>query len=185
MLGVNFGDLCILGTPYLILRELSKVSPKYLLVVAALLSLTACKDQAPSRTGAAAPELGVLDAQGSEVRLDARRGRVVLINFWLAECGPCIAEMPALDAFYKENKARGFDLLAVNMGQDAATVEATRRRVEVSFPMLADPLKIATQRYGAIGAPTSFIVDAEGIVLERIEGPLTARELERKIGGLL
>ncbi len=162
-----------------------KPSPFAALVFVALVALTACKDQGPSRTGAAAPELGVLDAQGKEVRMDARRGRVVLINFWLAECGPCIAEMPALDAFYKENKARGFDLLAVNMGQDAATVEATRRRVEVSFPMLADPLKIATQRYGAIGAPTSFIVDAEGVVLERIEGPLTARDLQRKIGGLL
>ncbi|MBE0529766.1 MAG: TlpA family protein disulfide reductase [Rhodospirillales bacterium] len=155
------------------------------ITLVALLSLAACKDQAPSQAGGAAPELGVLDAQGSEVRMDARRGQVVLINFWLAECGPCIAEMPALDAFYKENKARGFDLLAVNMGQDAATVEATRRRVEVSFPMLADPLKIATQRYGAIGAPTSFIIDAEGVVRERIEGPLTARDLQRKIGGLL
>ncbi|WP_316977014.1 TlpA family protein disulfide reductase [Shumkonia mesophila] len=158
---------------------------KFVVAALVLLMLAACKDQGPSRTGAAAPELGVLDAQGREVRIDARRGQVVLINFWLAECGPCIAEMPALDAFYKENKARGFDLLAVNMGQDAATVEATRRRVEVSFPMLVDPLKIATQRYGAIGAPTSFIVDAEGIVRERIEGPLSARDLQRKIGGLL
>ena len=158
---------------------------KFVVAALVLLTLAACKDQRPSRTGAAAPELGVLDAQGREVRIDARRGQVVLINFWLAECGPCIAEMPALDAFYKENKARGFDLLAVNMGQDAATVEATRRRVEVSFPMLVDPLKIATQRYGAIGAPTSFIVDAEGIVRERIEGPLSARDLQRKIGGLL
>lgn len=155
------------------------------LALVALVSLAACKDQEPSQAGAAAPELGVLDAQGREVRIDARRGQVVLINFWLAECGPCIAEMPALDAFYKENRGRGFELLAVNMGQDAATVENTRRRVEVSFPMLADPLKIATQRYGVIGAPTSFIVDGDGVVVERIDGPLGAGDLRRKIGRLL
>jgi len=158
---------------------------KFMAAALVLLTLAACKDQGPSRTGAAAPELGVLDAQGSEVRMDARRGQVVLINFWLAECGPCIAEMPALDAFYKENRGRGFELLAVNMGQDAATVGNARRRVEVSFPMLADPLKIATQRYGVIGAPTSFIVDGDGVVVERIDGPLSARDLQRKIGGLL
>ncbi len=139
----------------------------------------------PAEDPAPPPEVPFVDGDGMTRTLADFKGNGVVLNFWATWCVPCVAEMPALDAFYKENRGRGFELLAVNMGQDAATVGNARRRVEVSFPMLADPLKIATQRYGVIGAPTSFIVDGDGVVVERIDGPLSARDLQRKIGGLL
>jgi cytochrome c biogenesis protein CcmG, thiol:disulfide interchange protein DsbE len=59
------------------------------------------------------------------------------------------------------------------------------RRTGVSFPLLSDPLKIAMRRYAVVGTPTSFIIDARGVIRERIDGPLSGQALQQRIAGLL
>lgn len=156
--------------------------------VAALLLavLTACDGQGTPAavTAAPAPELAVLDLDGSMVKLADYRGKVVLLNFWINGCGPCLAEMPVLDAVYRDRKAEGFTVLGINTGQDRETIVNTRRRVPVSFPLLSDQLSITSKTYNVVGFPVSFLVDAQGIIRERIDGPLTRSELEGKIAAL-
>lgn len=132
-----------------------------------------------------APELALIDPNGQAVRLDQYRGQVVLLNFWLAECGPCLAELPDFDAYHRANKDRGFTILAVNMGQNQGVIANVARRLDLSFPLLADPLTITTARYAVLAAPTSFIIDQSGHLAERINGPLNRRDLEDKAGRLL
>lgn len=154
-------------------------------VLALVAVLAACKDEPPAVVSGPAPELGVLGPGEQAVTLADFRGRVVLVNFWFATCGPCLAEMPDLEAYYRSHKGEGFEILAVNMGDDEQTIAATGRRLALSFPLLGDPLKIAATRYKVSGAPTSFVIDRNGILRGRIEGSLTPKELERRVGGLL
>jgi len=157
--------------------------------VLAVAVLAGCKDRKDAATqqadGEAAPELVATTLAGDVVRLEDLRGKVVLVNFWLAECGPCLAELPDFDRFYQAHKHEGLEILAVNMGQSDAAVRKAMRRIEVTFPMLADPLKITTTRYNVLAAPTSFVVDAEGRLVQRINGPLNHEDLSRTLGPLL
>lgn len=155
------------------------------LVAAMLLGVVACDAQEVSRTGAPAPELAVLDREERVVKLADLEGKVVLVNFWLAECGPCLVEMPEFDEVYREHRDAGFEVLAVNMGQDEETIREVRRKLDVSYPLVSDTLKITTQRYGVVSAPTSFLVDREGLVHERIDAPLSKTDLEGKLAQLL
>ncbi len=155
-------------------------------VVAALVlaMLTACDGQGSATTGAAAPELAVLDLDGRVVKLADYRGQVVLLNFWISGCGPCLAELPVLEAAYRDHQAEGFEVLGINGGQDVETVVATRRREPVSYPLLSDRLAITSRTYNVVGFPVSFLIDRQGNLHERIDGPLTREELEQKLAAL-
>ncbi|MGV6872059.1 TlpA family protein disulfide reductase [Pseudochelatococcus sp. B33] len=152
-------------------------------VAAALLA--GCEAEQEMAKGKPVAEIAALAFDGTPVKLAQFRGQVVLLNFWSGGCGPCIAEMPALDAVYHANRDRGFTVLALNMGEPDAAVQRAAARLGVSFPVLLDSLKITTDRYQVIGAPTSFLIDGEGRLVEKIVGPVDIAGLEAKLAGLL
>ena len=51
-----------------------------------------------SHQGEPAPDTAFEDGEGQPVRLSAFRGRPLLVNLWATWCGPCVVEMPSLDA---------------------------------------------------------------------------------------
>ncbi len=160
---------------------------KRLAVLGLLALVSACDGQETIASDAskAAPELAVLDMDSKAVKLADLKGKVVLINFWLVECGPCLVEMPEFESVYREYRDQGFEILAVNMGQENAAIRNAGRRLDVTYPLLEDPLKITTERYGVKAAPTSFLIDREGVLRERINSPMTGKVLEKKVTGLL
>lgn len=153
------------------------------LVTAAL--LTGCQQRKTAEADAPAPELAVLDLDGRAVTLADRRGSVVLVNFWMTGCGPCLAEMPALEAIHQTYKARGFELLGVNMGQDEDTIVNAGRRLAVTFPLLSDRLMITAKAYQVVGVPVSVLIDRNGVLRHRFTGPVDRDELARSIAALL
>ncbi|MFC0220002.1 thiol-disulfide isomerase/thioredoxin [Pseudochelatococcus lubricantis] len=149
--------------------------------------LVGCKAEQEIARGKPVAEIAAITFDGTLVKLEHFRGKVVLLNFWSGGCGPCIAEMPALDAVYRANRDRGsgFTVLALNMGEPDAAVQRAAARLGVSFPVLLDGLKITTDRYQVVGAPTSFLIDGEGRLIEKIVGPVDIAGLEAKLAGLL
>ncbi|KGJ06655.1 Peroxiredoxin [Paracoccus halophilus] len=157
----------------------------HLIALIGLLALAACKDEAAIEVGQPVPDLAVLDRDGNPVDLAAYRGKVVFVNFWQSGCGPCLVEMPEIEQVYQDLRSRGFEVLAINMGQDGDTIENTRRRTGVSYPLLADRLKLASVQFGVLAVPTSFLIDRDGRLVERINGPLTRAQLETRLAQLL
>jgi peroxiredoxin len=155
-----------------------------LTIIGLAIVLAGCNEPL-ARQNEMAPELTALDAREQVVKLADLRGKVVLVNFWLSGCGPCLAEMPGLDAVYRRYKDQGLEILGVNFGQSRMEIDDAARRTGVTFPLLSDPLKIAMRRYAVIGTPTSFIIDAQGVIRERIDGPLSGPALQQRIAGLL
>jgi cytochrome c biogenesis protein CcmG/thiol:disulfide interchange protein DsbE len=115
-------------------------------------------------SGKAAPEIDLVTLDGERVTLSSLRGRPVLINFWATWCPPCRDEFPLMVAAHEAHADDGFEILGV-MHQDFA--DSTRefaKDMRATWPILDDPDDVAYDDYLVAGLPTSYFVDAEGIV---------------------
>ena len=92
------------------------------------------------REPAADPALDALWAtnfatpDGGNLAMSTLRGKPLLINFWATWCAPCVREMPLIDRFYKDFKAKGWQVLGLAV--DSPTpVRAFLGQLEISFPI--------------------------------------------------
>jgi peroxiredoxin len=119
-----------------------------------------------------APDFTLPDLDGKMVSLADYRGKVVLLNIWATWCPPCVEEMPSMEKLYQELKDEGFEILAVSV--DASGAEAVTpfmKKHKLSFPALTDTEGAVKDLYQATGVPESFIIDKDGIIVEKIIGP--------------
>ncbi|MEX1247339.1 MAG: TlpA disulfide reductase family protein [Anaerolineales bacterium] len=110
---------------------------------------------------AQAPEFGLQNLQGETVRLSELRGQVVLINFWATWCGPCRLEMPVIQQRFNDG---GFAVLAVDFDETAEQVQAFVDELDLELPILLDPGGNVQELYRIRGYPTTFFVDADGVI---------------------
>ena len=113
----------------------------------------------PVREPFPAPPLALPDLAGRPVDLAALRGQVVLVNFWATWCPPCVEEIPSLDRLHAQLAPRGFTVLAVDVGEDRATVERFLADKPVRFPVLLDPEGGSFKTWKAYAFPTSVVLD--------------------------
>lgn len=120
----------------------------------------------------AAPELALKDADGKLHRLSDSRGKVVLVNFWATWCPPCRSEMPSMQRAWEKLKGEQFALLAVDVGEDEATISGFIKMlgVPLKFPIVLDRDAELVKTWPVMTLPTTFIVNAEGRIVYRAVG---------------
>lgn len=123
-----------------------------------------------------------LDApDGRPVSLAGYRGQPLLVNFWATWCPPCVEELPLLDSFYQQQKAKGWQMLGIAVDQPSS-VRRWLERSPLSFPVVLAGLqgtemsKSLGNRNG--GLPFSVLFDAKGQVLERKLGQMHPPDLQ-------
>jgi peroxiredoxin len=127
----------------------------------------------PLRSGAPAPGFDLPSLTGGTQSLDRYRGRVLFVNFWATWCAPCREEAPALQTLYERLRDDGFEVLAISI-DDAGAVEKVQtfvQQLQLDFPILLDPEQRVYRAYQAYGVPETFLIDAQGRVVERFIGP--------------
>jgi peroxiredoxin len=125
------------------------------------------------QVGSPAPNFTFPDLNGQQINFSDHRGKVVLVNIWATWCAPCRQEMPSMQKLYERFKGENFEILAVSIdstGREA--VAPFMRKLNLTFPALLDPKGDIGPLYGATGVPESFIIDKEGIVVQKIIGPI-------------
>ena len=154
---------------------------RVLVIVAALIG--ACTERPSAvalKRGDPAPAFELVQVGGGTVRFpDDARGQPVVIRFWADWCRYCEREMRDLEAIYQRRRAGGLRMLAVNVGQDAATVTRFVERLGISYPALLDESAATARRYGVTGLPTTFFVSGEGRVHAKLLGEADAQTFER------
>jgi thiol-disulfide isomerase/thioredoxin len=119
-------------------------------------------DEAP-KVGRHAPDFVLPDIEGVKIRLSDLKGKPVVINFWATWCGYCVEEMPLLQAVH-DAKGEGLVILAVNSGEMGARVEQFMQANGYSFTVLLDRYQDVVPFYHVSGLPTTFFIDAEGVI---------------------
>ncbi len=112
-------------------------------------------------------------------------GKVVLVNFWATWCPYCRKEKPVIDAYWKDTRNQGFEVISISVDD---TPEAIARWMQdKGYAFMAAPTNASVVgAFGQIGTlPTSFILDREGTIRHRIDGQLHYPRLEKLVQPLL
>ncbi len=158
-----------------------------LLVLLIAAGLSACNKHSGLQIGDPAPVVTLTDFNGKAVMLpEAYKGKVMLIRFWSLDCGFCDKEkLFALETFYQKYIDRGFIPVAINESRVNKTDERLKRFAHLTYPMLVDEFSLVAKRFGVIGLPTTFVIDEEGIVRDKITGEAGIDEYEKRFTTIL
>lgn len=115
-----------------------------------------------TQIGLTAPDFTLPLLDGGEVSLSDYRGRVVVLNFWASWCGPCRAEIPAFQAAADQRDDAVF--LLVNANEDARIVADFVAEQQMTMPVALDPDDAVNDMYRIRFLPTTFIIDAGGVI---------------------
>lgn len=131
--------------------------------------------------GFLAPDFALATADGKMVRLSELRGRPVVLNVWASWCPPCREEMPALERVHQAYQGQGVVILGLNSTFQDSREEALAFAAGqgLSFPIVFDEQGQATRLYQVRALPTTFFIDAQGIIQEVIAGGPMAEALLR------
>ena len=141
----------------------------------------ATKTIAPADRGSAVTWSGTTD-RGDTVSSSDYVGKVVVLNFWYADCPPCRAEAPTLEKLNTTYSAKGVIILGVNVRNTGPTARTFEKAHGVTYPSILDAdyggMRLAfAGKISPNAVPTTLIIDAKGRVAARFSGLITSPSL--------
>ncbi|MBX7138827.1 MAG: TlpA family protein disulfide reductase [Oligoflexia bacterium] len=115
--------------------------------------------------GDLAPPIDLKTTDGQALKLSDFRGKVVLLNFFSAWCGPCKLEAPDLERLNTRFKDQGFAVVGVGMDDTLEHFMEFKREFGLTFPIFFDPDASLRNDYKVSGFPESFFLDRGGHIV--------------------
>jgi len=106
--------------------------------------------------------------------LEPIEGKVVWVDFWASWCVPCRRSFPWLNEMQRKYGAGGLQIIGVNLDKDRALADKFLTEVPAEFALRFDPAGALAKEFEVEAMPSSFVLDAEGNVLDRHFGFRTA-----------
>lgn len=130
--------------------------------------------------GKAAPPLVVTTLGGGTFDLGALHGKTVIVHLWATWCVSCREEMPALDAFYREHRDQGLELICVSLDRRRDLREVEKVAQPFAYPVALWSGAKVNGFSQPEALPLTYVIDDEGVVravLRPGKGPLTTESL--------
>ena len=139
--------------------------------------------------GAIPPDFELSTMAGDVVKLSDLKGKKVILNFWASWCGPCKAEMPHMQAYYKKYKeSDNVEIIAVNLTtEERRGLKGVKEFIEIyglTFPIPLDKEGTANEDYQIIPIPTTFMIGTDGKIGQKIVGPVDEKSLRDLVKNL-
>src|SRR5262249_2625094 len=106
---------------------------------------------------------------GRDVDLGKLKGKVVLVEFWSTDCGPCVGQLPMLKAAYEKLHERGFEVVAISLDEKEGVLRRFIEEKELPWPQHFGGKGWGNEfaaRYGIFSIPTTWLVDKQGNLRE-------------------
>jgi len=148
--------------------------PARALLLVATLGLLACGEPPTPpgpRVGEPFPALDLPALDGPPLNLGDYRGQVLVLNVWATWCGPCREEMPSLQRLSDRFPAGRLAVVGLTVDEDTNLAREFLLKYDIRFPSASDPAGgVAEGLLGVIAYPDTFIVAADGTLVERVSG---------------
>ena len=138
------------------------------LLVLLPIALACGSGEPPARVevGVEAPMYAARNLGGDSVSLALLRGKPVLLNVWATWCLPCKEEIPYLEQLHAKHAAEGLQIVGVSIDArgDEAKINEFARDFKMTYPIWRDPDERVNARFLAIGVPSTYLIDRDGIL---------------------
>jgi peroxiredoxin len=133
-----------------------------------LTELPSARADRPSlKVGSSAPEFSATDIAGRVQKLAAYHQRLVLVEFWSTNCGPCRAEAPRMVRFYKNTMRDKLDFLGITDDVSETALRSFLNEFGMKWPQIRDPIDGTLHRlYRISGIPAYYLIGPTGQILE-------------------
>lgn len=122
------------------------------------------------------------DPQGKVLNMQQFQGKPLLINFWATWCPPCVEELPMLNAFFRQNKANGWQVLGLAVDR-VEMVQKFLKQNPLDFPVAMAGLGGSElgRALGNVsgGLPFTVVVNGAGAVAQRKLGRVSDENLRQ------
>lgn len=149
-------------------------------IVAIALVAAGCTEEAAPPEDA--PDFSVILFNGATFNLSehlATDGRPVFLNLWASWCPPCLAEIPDIDE--ASTRYTNVAFIGVAVRDDLSKAQAFADEIGVSYSLGFDTRSEVDNGYDPFGLPASYFISAQGQIVERVIGPLTADQIDDKL----
>jgi thiol-disulfide isomerase/thioredoxin len=120
-----------------------------------------------------APFQTLIGADGKPIDLARYKGKVLLVNFWATWCGPCILEMPTLDALQGALGDDRFQVLSIALDRQGIKTVGPFWKAHgyKHLKIMLDPKWKTAHKFGVDSLPQTFLIDRRGIIVGYLVGP--------------
>ncbi|MBE7501763.1 MAG: TlpA family protein disulfide reductase [Verrucomicrobiales bacterium] len=158
-----------------LLEQLRKDFPDTPQASFAATMISSLQKQASLAVGKTFPDFQEKDLDGQPLSLANYKGKVVLVDFWATWCGPCLSELPNVQAAYRKHHDRGFDIVGISLDSDREKLTNFIKQKELPWKQYFDgqgwKTKLA-QDYGINSIPATYLLDGTGKIIARnLRGP--------------
>jgi thiol-disulfide isomerase/thioredoxin len=158
-------------------------------VVLGVSAVLAQLDEAPVPGAPLAANLGftLKDMHGADVRLADFRGRPIVLNFWATWCGPCRAEIPALNEMANRYKSDKLAIFGISVDDQPADLQKFTDQFAMNYPVLVGlgQDKLQETYDAAMFVPITWLIRPDGTIFLKHQGPATREWLETQIKSLV
>lgn len=140
------------------------------------------KDKELFTIGDEAPNFSLTQINDSNelenIKLSDLRGKGVMLNFWATYCKPCEAEIPYMQSLYEDYGDKGIEIVAVSLDLNEKVIHDFIGKHEITFPVVHDKTSEVMDLYKIGPIPSTLFIDADGIIVDKVDGALTLERLE-------